>query len=1143
MWFVLWGFLSFSACSNRHSSKVNRLNDEAYWWHYRNLDSVRVLAERALTSSEINGTSKAEAYNNLAFVYLARMNYKRAAILLNRIPQLTDNQIELLIADVQMMRLCQRRSANKEFYIFRESARHRLNRISEEESELSERETKRLIYARSEYAIVLSTYFYYVGLTDQSSKALQQARADTLNITDTAQQLNIWYNIGAGGIINESTSAQTAQTEFDYLLRTYMLALKGNYLFFQAQALQAISEHLQDGLKRSQLIADNMPAMKFINPYNMPDTLLAGYLAETSYDLFCKYGDVYQTAGASRTLAECYWQINDYTSALICLKRALLPRAKINQAPDLQASIYEQMSLAYSALNDKHNSDVCRNKYLDLQENTRQDRELEARAEQLKTSGYQLNLMLLLVIVILLLLILFVAYFTFYLHKRNRQLSVDKLTVPLKQWQQSYLALKQQYNDELQEIRERTAMEQLQTEKGMRYNLEQRTKLSLATAIIPLIDRIINETQRMQLSVSNPQLAQERYEYILALVEQINRYNATLTQWIQLRGGQINLNIQSFALQPLFELVKQKSIAFNAKGIDLKVTDTQLAVKADKVLTLFMLNTLADNARKFTPKGGEVSIYATNATDYIEINVADNGCGMDEQLRSHLFENRAIVDQTQDTNTVKSHGFGLLNCKGIIERYKKVSSIFKVCSINVDSKPGCGSRFYFRLPKGIMRAVTLLALLLPLTVHADTHTLDHTIKAYADSVYNSNVNGRYADALLYADSCIQCLNTRYAVSNNHLMMLIDSASNTSPAEIYWFKHGMKANYALIIGLRNECAVAAMALHRWNCYRYNNSVYTKLFNLTSADSSLPRYVSVMQKSEYNKNMAVVMLLLTLMLLVCAWYFLYYRYHVYYRICTDSLDRINHVLLTDIEVTAKRKRIEKLWGSIPHDVTRRYAKLQYTVDAIIATLDAEGTDHHNLKEEKQQLLEQQRRQHFENARLHVSNNVLDNCLSTIKHETMYYPSEIRNIITSAQPDLKALLQTASYYRDFYTILCMQATRQVIPEYGVCYADLVYLFTILRNKGADTQTFRETNINKRYVKVDIKMPALNISEKQAGEMFTFNNQDIDYLVCRQIIREVGETTNARGCGIEAVVYKNQIIIEIILTIDVWNHLKLLL
>ena len=45
---------------------------------------------------------------------------------------------------------------------------------------------------------------------------------------------------------------------------------------------------------RDKLIQDNLPAMKFINTDLMPDSLLAGNLAQRSLEIFQKYGDVYQ---------------------------------------------------------------------------------------------------------------------------------------------------------------------------------------------------------------------------------------------------------------------------------------------------------------------------------------------------------------------------------------------------------------------------------------------------------------------------------------------------------------------------------------------------------------------------------------------------------------------------------------------------------------------------------------------------------------------------------------------------------------------------------------------------------------------------------------------------------------------------------
>ena len=70
--------------------------------------------------------------------------------------------------------------------------------------------------------------------------------------------------------------------------------------------MQAISERLQQPGQCARLIADNAVIMQYINVDDMPDSLLAGNLAQRALDLFTRYGDVYQMAGANRTLAECY---------------------------------------------------------------------------------------------------------------------------------------------------------------------------------------------------------------------------------------------------------------------------------------------------------------------------------------------------------------------------------------------------------------------------------------------------------------------------------------------------------------------------------------------------------------------------------------------------------------------------------------------------------------------------------------------------------------------------------------------------------------------------------------------------------------------------------------------------------------------
>ena len=172
--FIICIFIFFSCSRPENRNMTDKLNTISYEYHYRNIDTSLVYAQRAYNASKSMDYSagEAEALNNLAFVYMAKMDYDKAYDLLNKAQQITDNQIELLVSDVQFMRLCQRQSKNKDFYFYRESALSRMKRIEEEYAGLSEREHQRYVYAQSEYSIVLSAYLFYIGLTDLSVSAI-----------------------------------------------------------------------------------------------------------------------------------------------------------------------------------------------------------------------------------------------------------------------------------------------------------------------------------------------------------------------------------------------------------------------------------------------------------------------------------------------------------------------------------------------------------------------------------------------------------------------------------------------------------------------------------------------------------------------------------------------------------------------------------------------------------------------------------------------------------------------------------------------------------------------------------------------------------------------------------------------------------
>ena len=1042
--------LLFSACSPSDRQAVDKLNSLSYAYHFRQVDSAEHYAQQAfiLAHEEGYADGQAEALNHLAFVDIVKMHYTDARMRLDSVLLFTDNQLERFVAYVQQMRLCQRQSLNREFYDCREQAQRALERINEERHYLSDRQLMRLLYAETEFAIVNSTYYYYVGLERQSVEAMQSIRSDVES--DTVQYLNYLYNVGAGGIITQGTQQEINQSEFDYLMRCYLLSRQVDCPYFVANSLEALAEHLSVEEYREQLMADNQPAMKFLNPEGVDDELLPLWLADQALSIFTAYGDTYQIAGAYRTLATCCMRQEDYDGALVNLEKALSDTL-IYQAPDLVASIREQLCVAYSAIDDKASSDYNRNAYLDLQERTRQDQWLEARANQLEQSLSQLNLLLIAVAIAMVLFIVVILLFYFFRKK----------------------ALNSQHDEALdereEELTEQLELTNLHIMQGKRLYVEQLAKMSLVNGITPFIDRMIHEERCL-----NDKNKEERIDYIRELTDNVNMQNDILTHWIQLRKGELSVHIETFPLQELFDVLAKGSRSFNLKGIALDIQPTTLMVKADKVLTLFMLNTLADNARKFTPQGGRVSVYATDADRYVEISVADTGQGMDEEQLAHVFDHKVIIDSDK-RSAEKGHGFGLINCKGIIEKYRKLSQIFSVSMIAAESEVGKGSRFYFRLPKKMM---TLLLMLMMFVGGSMAQNQDlQQASAFADSTYYLNIRGDYQRTLDYADSCRQCLNRYYRNMVKHVADTLLSIGDLSitPPEILWLHDSIPVNYQILLDIRNESAVAALALHEWQLYEYNNRIYTQLFKELSADSSLDSYCRTMQQSQANKQVAIILLvfLFLAIIAVVVWQLM-------------LLHNRRYSILQE-----RRSQLEMM----ADDVTR-------------------------LK--------------IEEGNLHISNAVLDNTLSTLKHETMYYPSRIQQLLDA--DDSASLIEVTEYYRELYGILSQQAMRQL--DYTKMHLKALdhevlgdaifidYLFDILRKQsGENTLSVEWTPVDDHYVKATVSMPALKLTDEQLARLFMPQDEaNIPFLICREIVRLHGEITNRHACGIRAERNDNQ-------------------
>jgi signal transduction histidine kinase len=96
-----------------------------------------------------------------------------------------------------------------------------------------------------------------------------------------------------------------------------------------------------------------------------------------------------------------------------------------------------------------------------------------------------------------------------------------------------------------------------------------------------------------------------------------------------------------------------------------------------------------ENAIKYSPKGGEIRIFAKVESDHLVIGVSDQGIGISPHDQVKLFEPFWRLEEHR-LNGIRGAGLGLLVCRRLVEAHGG--------RIWVESVPGQGSTFFFTLP-------------------------------------------------------------------------------------------------------------------------------------------------------------------------------------------------------------------------------------------------------------------------------------------------------------------------------------------------------------------------------------------------------------------------------------------------------------
>lgn len=144
----------------------------------------------------------------------------------------------------------------------------------------------------------------------------------------------------------------------------------------------------------------------------------------------------------------------------------------------------------------------------------------------------------------------------------------------------------------------------------------------------------------------------------IAGIDQSLSIITALLRLAEIENSRRSAGFGSVALQDMLREVYDlyEPIAEN-KSINLRVeTDKRLSVRGDRDLLFEAVANLVDNAIKFTPEGGQVSIELLRGDRQTIVRVTDTGCGINEQEREAVLRRFYRSDKIRNTPGV---GLGL----------------------------------------------------------------------------------------------------------------------------------------------------------------------------------------------------------------------------------------------------------------------------------------------------------------------------------------------------------------------------------------------------------------------------------------------------------------------------------------------------
>lgn len=194
----------------------------------------------------------------------------------------------------------------------------------------------------------------------------------------------------------------------------------------------------------------------------------------------------------------------------------------------------------------------------------------------------------------------------------------------------------------------------------------------------------------------------DRQRYYKIMLHEVLRLSRLITDMMTLSRLQSGTEYMEITRVDVNELVQDIASAYSStladKGVNLVLDCPRPVPDAmtdpDRIEQVLVI--LLDNASRYTPKGGTITISARNAKEKIQLSVTDTGCGIPESDLPHIFERFYKVDKSHSEGGT---GLGLSIAQFIMEKLGE--------TISVESEVGKGTCFTLTLQRYVRNAIAL----------------------------------------------------------------------------------------------------------------------------------------------------------------------------------------------------------------------------------------------------------------------------------------------------------------------------------------------------------------------------------------------------------------------------------------------------